>query len=85
MMDGMMGGMCGGAMGIGLLLGLLLLVAVGYVAYRFGQLKANGAETSRSPGSRGEREDHALEIARRRYAQGEISREEFDALRRDLA
>ena len=36
---------------------------------------------------RGERdgEESALEIARRRYARGEISREEFEQIRRDLA
>jgi putative membrane protein len=36
----------------------------------------------------GERRDHAdtpLEIARRRYARGEITREEFEELRRNLA
>jgi putative membrane protein len=30
------------------------------------------------------REESALEIARRRYARGEISREEFEQLQRDL-
>ena len=30
------------------------------------------------------RDDSAFEIARRRYARGEITREEFDRLRRDL-
>jgi putative membrane protein len=30
------------------------------------------------------REDSAIEIARRRYARGEITREEFEQIRRDL-
>jgi putative membrane protein len=34
---------------------------------------------------RREREESALDIARRRYAAGEITREEFDQLRKDLA
>jgi putative membrane protein len=31
------------------------------------------------------RRDHALDILRERYARGEISREEYEAQRRDLA
>jgi putative membrane protein len=34
---------------------------------------------------RGRRDDAPLEIARRRYAGGEISRDEFEQLRRDLS
>jgi putative membrane protein len=38
-----------------------------------------------SPGERTEhRDDTPLEIARRRYARGDISRDEFEQLRRDL-
>ena len=36
------------------------------------------------PGRGEGREDSALEIAKRRYARGEISREEFEKLRHDL-
>ncbi len=36
----------------------------------------------RGPAARGE--DSALEILRRRYARGEITREEFENMRRDL-
>lgn len=31
------------------------------------------------------RDESALEIARRRYARGELSREEFEQIRRDLS
>lgn len=36
------------------------------------------------PWGRGEQAGDALELARRRYARGEISREEFERLRDDL-
>ncbi len=36
-------------------------------------------------GGRRRDEDSPLDIARRRYAQGEIGRDEFEQLRRDLA
>ncbi|MBI4199890.1 MAG: SHOCT domain-containing protein [Chloroflexi bacterium] len=35
--------------------------------------------------SGGRREDGPLEIAKRRYARGEITREQFEALKRDIA
>ena len=34
--------------------------------------------------SRGQRQDSAMEIVRTRYAKGEITRDEFEAMRRDL-
>jgi putative membrane protein len=83
--NGMMTGMCAGGMGIGLLLGLLLLVAVGYVAYRLGQSHSAGGGPGQGPGGRSGSTDEALDLARKRYARGEVSREEFEQLRRDLA
>ncbi|MEX2541403.1 MAG: SHOCT domain-containing protein [Trueperaceae bacterium] len=79
--DGVMGCAGGlGMMGLGLLLVILLFVIVGYLAYRFGQSTgprgAGGAVQTRS--------DEALEAARARYARGEIGREEFERLKRDL-
>ena len=40
---------------------------------------------NRLGGGRGEEASTPLEIARRRYARGEITKEEFDRLRHDLA
>jgi putative membrane protein len=60
-------------------LGLLALVVVGVV---FGVRWL--AKVSGEPPQEGPRDD-ALEIVRTRYARGEISHEEFDRLRRELA
>jgi putative membrane protein len=73
-----------GMMGTGLLLFILLLVAVGYVAYRLGQNKSQTNVNGGGSSLQGRR-DEALEVVRRRYAQGEIEREEYERLRRDLA
>lgn len=40
---------------------------------------------TRTTGGDGRRDDTPLEIARRRYARGEITRDQFEQLRRDLA
>ena len=42
------------------------------------------ARILRRPGSRERWEESALEILRRRYARGEISRAEYEAMRRDI-
>ena len=84
MMDG--GMMCGGGMAFGGLLVLLLFGLVGYVAYRVGKSRAEGSRAEESGTSAASsRPSDALEIARLRYAQGEIAREEYEQLRRDLA
>lgn len=76
---------CGGGMGVGLLVGLLLLVLVGYIAYRWGRSRPDGESLGHGSGrSEHHGRDEALELARRRYAQGELSREDFEQLKRDL-
>lgn len=60
-------------------LGLLALVVAGVIFAVRWLARASGE----SP--RGRASDDALEIVRTRYARGEISREEFDRLRRELA
>ena len=54
---------------------LLLLVAIMVAVI----VLVRGAQTQRSV-----TRDDALELVRRRYAQGELSREEFEQLRADL-
>jgi putative membrane protein len=68
----MMWGMSG-MMGFGFVAWLLLIAAVGVGVWWL----------VRSPGP--PRQDQALTILRERYARGEISREEFEARRKDLA
>lgn len=60
-------------------LGLLALVVVGVIFAIRWLARVSGE----SPQSRSK--DDALEIVRTRYARGEISHEEFDRLRRELA
>ena len=63
----------GGAMG------LLFLAAVGLIVY----LVVRG-ETKRKQGGSGDA-DTPLDIAKKRYARGEISRDEFEQLKKDLS
>lgn len=73
-----------GMWGIGMAIGMLLfwgLVIAGLVfAVRW--LAAQGRP--QSPGPRLPEVESPLDIAKRRYARGEISREEFETLKRDL-
>jgi putative membrane protein len=67
--------MCGmGMMLLGSMLGLLVLVALGVGIWWL-------VRQARPASSR----DTALEQLRQRYARGEITREEFETRRRDLA
>jgi len=79
--------MLGGGMFLGLIfLVLLIVVIVGLVAGGIrlagrgdlGNVLNSGWRTEPPPG------DEPLEILRRRYARGEISREEYEAIRQDL-
>ncbi len=70
-----------GVWGVGMMLFMLLfwaLIIVGVVAlfrWAFGRP---------GPGGRSERGGRALEILKERYAKGELTREQFEAIRRDL-
>ena len=73
MMDGM--GMMDGWMGFGWLGSLvLLLLVVALVVWLVRMMFPQG----------GQKED-ALEVAKRRYANGEIDREQYESLKRDLS
>lgn len=83
MQGGMMdGGMMGGSMGPWMLVGwivpLLVLAGLGALAVWAIRTLAGGS----GGGSTG---SDALEVARQRYARGEIDRQEFRAIRSDLA
>lgn len=67
-------------MGLGWLIPLLVLGVLVWIAVQFGRRHQLGA----SPEQRGVRADRALDILRERYAKGEISREEFNAMKQDL-
>jgi len=56
---------------------LFWLVVIGLIAW--GIVAFSRHDHRREPGS-----NAAMEIARQRYARGEISKEEFDARKRDL-
>ena len=56
---------------------LILIVVVVLVA-------ALLLRSTRGPGTGSGRTETPLDVARRRYAQGEISREEFERIKRDL-
>ena len=64
----------------GSLIWLVFLVAVGLLVAWVVQQTQSSRETDR-----GLHRETALDIARRRYAAGEISREEFEQIRHDLA
>ncbi len=70
-----------GAWGVGMLLFMLLFWAlvilgiIGLVRWAFGWS---------GPGSRAAAGGRALEILKERYAKGELTREQFEAMRRDL-
>jgi putative membrane protein len=80
---GRYGKMMSGDLVIGLLVLVLLLLVVGggiAVVVWFMVQASQGT----GPRSRPQREDEALAILRRRYARGEIDREEFERMREEL-
>lgn len=78
MYDGMMGGMwMWGGMFLSLVFAVLLLaLLVLLIIWLLRKIRE---------GEGGGRDPDALEILRRRYAGGEISREEFERMRRELS
>jgi len=78
-------GMMGPGMMTGLggwLMGILWLVIVGLIAWFIVSLvRSSGATAPSATGAH----DQALEVLKTRYARGEITKEEFEDKRRDLA
>jgi putative membrane protein len=62
---------------MGMIIVLLIAVAGGIFAYSYYRNRSGRRLFPQS-------EDEALEIAKRRYANGEISREEFERIKGDL-
>lgn len=58
---------------------LVLLVAIGFGAYWYFRRRGGGSLFESES-----KKENPLEIARRRYASGEISRQEFEQIKRDL-
>jgi putative membrane protein len=78
--------MMGGGMFIGLIVTVLFLVLIGGVIvggiWLFSRGSGSGAfSVGRGPESS---DEDPLEIARQRYARGDIAREEYESLREDL-
>jgi putative membrane protein len=65
------------------LFGLLVLIGLGLMLY-WAMSRGAGGGSGGPPDRKQANEDRALEEARARYARGEISREEFDEIRRTL-
>jgi len=62
---------------MGMLVLLVIIVAAGALAYSY----------YRNRGGKGlfpQENDEAMDLAKRRYANGEVSREEFEQIKRDL-
>jgi putative membrane protein len=67
-------------MGLMMLAGLVVIVAVIYLLFKgFSSSETRGAFSSAGY------KETPLEIARRRYAAGEINQEEFERIRKDLS
>ena len=62
---------------MGMLFFLIFVVAAGFLAY--GYYRRRGGKSLFPP-----EDDEAMDLARRRYANGEISREEFELIKRDI-
>lgn len=74
--------MMGNGMGFGVFWMVLLLIALVALAVWLVRASSRGTGTSRAKDA--ERES-AVEVAERRYAKGEISREEFESIKRDVS
>ena len=75
-----------GMMGpFGWIFGLLLLVLLALGVIYLWRALDLGSSPKQDGGDKPQSRDKALEIARERYAKGEISKEEFEELKRDLS
>ena len=78
----MMGGFYGGGMGwIGMVLGFIffILVVIGIIFLIVWLVKR-----SNNPGVESRTDGKALEVLKERYAKGEITKDQFDIMKKDL-
>jgi putative membrane protein len=61
------------------LLWIVILAGIGYVAWQF--MKSRGIK---DPADLLPKRENAMDILKKRYASGEISREEFERMKRDI-
>ena len=79
-----MPGCCGGVWGwFWMLLLLVLFVGIAVYLLRFFANLLGGGGQTRTPPPSGSRDD-PLRILKERYARGEITREEFEQMKRDI-
>jgi putative membrane protein len=71
---------CGGWHVGAIIMLVLLLVIIGLVVWGVMTLVKHSASASKSTG-----EQDALDIAKRRYARGDISKEQFDEIKKDIS
>jgi putative membrane protein len=79
----MMGGSFGGGMGIiGFILGFIffILVVIGIIFLIVWLVKR-----SNHPGIENKTESNAIEVLKARYAKGEITKDQFDNMKKDLS
>ena len=81
--SGYYGGMMGGYGGVSMLfmipIGLIVLLVIGYVIWR-----AVGWGSCGNGGHTGHYSSDAMEIVRQRYARGEISKEQYEQMTKDI-
>ncbi len=65
---------------------LFWILIIGLVVWAIVQLasRSNGSTTNHQGVGRTSTQDTALEVLKQRYARGEITKSEFDEMRRDL-
>ena len=84
---GFMGGFMGWPMLIMFPLGIIVLIAFAYIVYRafrWGGGCCGGPWGHNDHYYSNEEKETAMEILRRRYAKGEITKEQFDQMKKDL-
>ncbi len=72
-------------MGFGGIFGILIIVILVWAVIQFtGKNSSNNPFSSNQPHSQSG-EETSLEILKKRYARGEVTKEEFDKMKRDLS